>query len=785
MNESKLKRLVEETKTESDLSHNWLVEILNTCAPQESLKRHWEKKHQQGRCDLSLRYGDRDVCIVETKIPTVTNLQDYKYFQQAHRYAYSQNYWRNGKLVPPLGILTNGYTAIIFDGGMTCNKSFKTKEFIDLTNTLGLKKFHNIFKNLSEGKLGHRLHSEPKTDERNLIVEELSKELLKYYNWFSEQHTRYAFEYMLQMFLISVLRDCGFIPTREMRKCYESGNWNNMSILLNEMLSANFHLLPKGKQTVVERVYQETTTLCARLDRVPPDCLGLVYEKILHKIHGEAASTSYYTPQELALTVIKKLDLKPRDRFLDPSCGSGTFLTAAIDYLAKKYPEMRNDKALFSYVKRNLCGVDRDVYACHVAKTMVLAAVATHLDFDPAERELRLPKLDKTIIHTDLFLYEPSKKFDAIAGNLPWGHVDGRRKDLILDPKIRKSMGLNEYESYYRNVDISSICLEHIRELFLQRKGRLGLLVKQQTLYGSGSKKFQDYAKKAGIKFWDYGAKKWFENPASLTAISWVKTGQKNFIEKQYESGKSIAEDGLELKKYGSFFKGFESAADPVYRLWARRNPNSQLVMRVYPTLRESRHFLLPRASRRIAFIRAGISATPEFVEGLESVEEQRLLNRAQVAQAYSYSWRGSEGIEHYRFDGTQMRIVFSRNFTYGNRMFGMLDKKGECIGITSHTIFIPNDETEEWQVYTILGWLNSKYLKDELERVDVKKLAHGGYGVYPKEISKVKIPLKIFTEDFGIFVKNGIENGALNVEMLDNRILNLCEEERLKKIAG
>jgi len=780
MNIKDIFKLVTDSKTEADLSHNWLVYLLNQSDPQQVLKRRWEKKNQKGRCDLALSYNGREVCIVETKKPDIKDLPNH--FTQAHRYAFAQNYWRSGKMVPVLGILTNGLQAIIFDGATTIKDSFKSKVLLDLTNPFEIKKFCEIFKFLSKGQLGHSLHSAPVIDKRHQIVDELSKELLNYYHKFIIKYPGFAFDFMLQMFLVAVLRDCGYIPTEKMQECYDTGKWKILSLHLNKMLNSAFHPLPNGRKTIIETVYQETTTLCARLDRVPPDCLGLVYETVLHKINKKSATTSYYTPHELALEIIEKVDPKPDELLFDPSCGSGTCLTAAIDYITSKYPDMRLPKKLFSYVTKHLCGVDRDINACNVAKTMVLASVAAQLDFDPASRDLVLPDLSKTIIHKDLFLFEkyyPRKKADVIVGNLPWGHVDGKRKDEILDPKVRAIIKLKEYQSYYRNVDISSIALEHIRGLFIKRGGRIGLLIKQQSLYAKDSEYFRDYAKKAGIKFWDYGSKMLFENRASLAGVAWVGTGQKVFIEKKYESIDSFAKKGALLTKYGYFFMGFQSSANKVYEEWAKRSPESILVKKIYPASMDSLHFILPRAKKIMAFIPTGSVAPQEFIDRLLPDEKKILESRAQVAEHFKYSWRGNEGIEYYKFNNEQMRIVFAWQFTCGEHMRAMLDTRGERIPITSHTVFIPKEDCPEWVVYSILGWLNSKYLLAELEQINATRLADGGYQVNPASMNNVRIPLEVLNKLFAKQIKDGLENGDLTVDVVDQLIEKSCAAKR------
>lgn len=772
--------VVERAWSESDLTHNWFTRILEAANPKDILVQRWEKKNQHGRKDLSLSFEGRERCIIEFKKPSLTDLRSC--FEQAHRYGYSSNYWRDGSLIPVLGVLTNGLTAIVFDGSAPLNESLRTAEDFAISNEVGLQKFIKIFKKISQGDLGHKLHKPILTDSREEarnVVEDLSAELLKYFRWFNKEQLKEPFDAMLQMFLVAVLRDCGYIPTRTLQKFYDAGDWNKVSDLLNEMLASNFTRLPHGRDTVVQKVYQETETLCARLDRIPPDCLGMVYESVLHKITGNKATTSYYTPHEMAMTILHELKPTPDEVFLDPSCGSGTFLTSAIEYIVTEHPKMAAPEKLFSYVKNNLRGLDRDAYACQVAKAMVLAAVANQLDFDPSQRELVLPNLKNSVIHADLFLHTPKSRFDVIAGNLPWGHVDGKRKDCVLDPSTRKKMEpLNEYKSFYRNVDVSSIALEHIRELFLKNRGRLGLLVKQQSLYGQDSAKmFIPYAKSAGIKFWDYGQHQWFNNIASLTAVAWVGRNQKQFIENKSDRNESLASSGLNVGRYGSFHLGFQSSADSIYKAAALKKVNVGLVRELYPDNASLGHFLLPRTAEKIVFLPPGTTAPNSFLNSISKEDRQKLKNRKQVADKTPYSWRGAEGCKFYRFDHSQSRIVFQKYFN-GIRMRAAIDEAGQRIGISTQVVFIPNKECPSWIPWCLLAWLNSKFLRDELLRLEISFARSNAISISAKKLnSGLKIPQEIVAETFGRWVEKNVKDGA-TPEMVETKILELIKRK-------
>jgi len=774
-----LREQIESARNEEDISKNWLVPILEKVAPKTNLARRWEKKNQKKRKDLALvnTSWNREVCNVELKYCSdkelIKNGAD-GYFLQVHRYAYSQNYWRDRAIYPVLGILTNGNTAILFDGSRKRNDSWNHRTELDLQNDQNMRQFIQIFQNLGESKKGHFRHPDPIFNEKDIVVEELSKYLIKSMGFFEKNRIKNPFDAILQMFLVAVLRDCGYIPTRLMDEACEHGRWDEISELLNTKLGSNFTPLCKTKHDVIRKVYQETRILDAALNRVPSDCLGLVYEKILHKHQKNKKSTSYYTPNMLITKIVTKLDIGPNQTVLDPTCGSGSFLTGVIQYVTDKYPEMKEPDTLFNYICRKIRGIDKDPLACNVAKTMILAAAANALDFDPAERDLNIPNLDDTIIHDDMFLHSIKTKFDVIIGNLPWGTLDTKNKNQILDrnTRIKLEPFKEKYDSFNRNVDISSIALEHLVDNFLKPSGTLGILVKQQSLWGEdASKKFKPWAKKNGIVFWDYYDKVWFTNPASLTAIAWKNTDQTKFILNKGETSTSIAKNGVLLSQFGKFYRGFESGKAWIWREAALKKINNHLCKKLYPDNSNATHFYLPKNAENIVFIKPGSDAPASFVDSLSKEDQEELENRSQVAKKYAY--RGAEGLEDYNFDGSQMRIVFPE-FLNKERMCAMLDVKGERIGMKSHMIFIPKVEHESWETWCILAWLNTKYFKDELRSIKAKTLGFGRIAVYPSTLNvKAKIPTEIMNESFSNWVQKQIMKGCAP-EDIENKIIKL-----------
>ncbi|MDE6137837.1 MAG: SAM-dependent methyltransferase, partial [Candidatus Gastranaerophilales bacterium] len=123
------------------------------------------------------------------------------------------------------------------------------------------------------------------------------------------------------------------------------------------------------------------------------DFIGIVYQSLLSE-GTKNQKGSYYTPQK----IINEIDFNPlpNTKFLDPCCGTGSFLLFAADKI--KDP-------------KNIYGCDLDKTACFIAKINLIIKYK-NIKFRP------------NIFNCDFLLSNKIKdKFDIIGTNPPWGAV--------------------------------------------------------------------------------------------------------------------------------------------------------------------------------------------------------------------------------------------------------------------------------------------------------------------------------------------------------------------------
>lgn len=112
------------------------------------------------------------------------------------------------------------------------------------------------------------------------------------------------------------------------------------------------------------------------LDALDEDILKELYQEMV-SVEVRHTLGEYYTPDWVAERIVQDLVKEnPKASFLDPSCGSGTFLFSTINMLIPilKKERMSDDKVL-AHVLENIVGVDINPIAVIIARTNYLLAL--------------------------------------------------------------------------------------------------------------------------------------------------------------------------------------------------------------------------------------------------------------------------------------------------------------------------------------------------------------------------------------------------------------------------
>ena len=194
------------------------------------------------------------------------------------------------------------------------------------------------------------------------------------------------------------------------------------------------------------------------------DChmFGDIYEKLLKDLQSAGNAGEFYTPRAVTQFIVEQVNpsLKKRETILDPACGTGGFLTCAIEHLRKQAKTEADEQ----FIQECFSGIEKK----HLPHVLCMTNLMLHgIDVPSNVRH------DNTLARP-LRDWGPKEKVDCIVTNPPFGGMeeDGIEANFPAD---------------FRTRETADLFLILIMKL-LKPGGRAGLVLPDGTLFGEGVK---------------------------------------------------------------------------------------------------------------------------------------------------------------------------------------------------------------------------------------------------------------------------------------------------------
>ncbi|HUU03863.1 MAG TPA: class I SAM-dependent DNA methyltransferase [Myxococcota bacterium] len=226
----------------------------------------------------------------------------------------------------------------------------------------------------------------------------------------------------------------------------------------------------KLRQLIVELIGKEQWL------SMSSDVKGDAYEGLLEKNAQDTKSGAgqYFTPRPLIQAIVDCIKPTPKERICDPACGTGGFLLATYDYLAKNYKLDKTKKKFLRYeALRGVELVDGVSRLC--AMNLFLNGIG------PDDGEIEPP-----IVTDDSLRNEPSDHFEVVLTNPPFGKKSSITVVNEEGETDKQTITYNRPDFWTTTSNKQLNFVQHVKSL-LKINGRAAVVVPDNVLFEGGA----------------------------------------------------------------------------------------------------------------------------------------------------------------------------------------------------------------------------------------------------------------------------------------------------------
>ena len=188
---------------------------------------------------------------------------------------------------------------------------------------------------------------------------------------------------------------------------------------------------------------------------------GDIYEQILNDLQSAGNAGEYYTPRAVTAFMADRVDPKPGEILFDPACGTGGFLTCAIQHMREHYVKTPEDEEL---MQRSLRATEKKQLPHMLCVTNMLLHAIDDPSFVLHDNTLARPYVS----------YTESDRVDIVLTNPPFGGTE--------EPGIETN-----FPSHLQTRETADLFLALIMRI-LKHGGRAAVVLPDGSLFGEGVK---------------------------------------------------------------------------------------------------------------------------------------------------------------------------------------------------------------------------------------------------------------------------------------------------------
>jgi len=231
---------------------------------------------------------------------------------------------------------------------------------------------------------------------------------------------------------------------------------NKRAVLVHEVFANNYNYMKSGIH--LRQVINKLNEIDFNNSK-DKHVFGQIYETFLSELQSAGTLGEFYTPRAITELLTELIDPDHGEKVLDPSCGTGGFLTAAIEHLKEKSNSVDERSA----IQENVMGWEYKPLPYLLANTNLIL------------HDINLPDIQYgDSLSKPLSEYTRKHRVDVIIANPPFGGVVSNNNE-------------NNFPQNYRTKESSDLFLILMIHL-LKEGGRAAIVLRDVSLTGDGFK---------------------------------------------------------------------------------------------------------------------------------------------------------------------------------------------------------------------------------------------------------------------------------------------------------
>ncbi len=231
---------------------------------------------------------------------------------------------------------------------------------------------------------------------------------------------------------------------------------NQRAVIVREVFEGNNNYMKSGIN--IRKVLNKLNEIDFNIAK-DRHAFGELYETILKELQSAGKSGEFYTPRAITQFITEMINPQLGEKVLDPACGTGGYLTCAIEHLKKQAKNITDRKS----IEENIAGWEYKPLPYLLATTNLIL------------HDIEIPNIKfGDALDQPLSSYTEKHRVNVILANPPFGGIVANNNETNFPQTYRTK----------ESADLFLILMIHL----LKQDGRAGIVLPDGSLTGDGVK---------------------------------------------------------------------------------------------------------------------------------------------------------------------------------------------------------------------------------------------------------------------------------------------------------